>query len=132
MLGSLMRARKRSRIPTSMGRAGPPGAEGHGPRRQLDRPPVDLVQELPEVGRHQVHDPLLDGLPLGAETLWRTALSAQSAFRPRSGATDRMKAAASFSIFFIDSLSAWPPPARTGWAAPGWWPGPWPPRGPPW
>jgi hypothetical protein len=52
-----------------------------------------------------------------ADTLCRTAFSAQSAFRPRSRAIVRTKAAASFSIFFIDSLSTWPPTA-TGCAAP--------------
>ena len=52
------------------------------------------------------------------DTDWRTAFSAHSALRPRSSAIERMKAAASFSIFFIDSLSAWPPPTATGWAAP--------------
>ena len=51
------------------------------------------------------------------ETDWRTAFSAQSALRPRSSATVRMKAAASFSIFFMLSLST-PPESATGWAAP--------------
>jgi len=53
-----------------------------------------------------------------ADTLARTAFSAQSTFRPLSRATVRIKAAASFSTFFIDSLSICPPPAATGWAAP--------------
>ena len=53
-----------------------------------------------------------------ADTLERTAFSAQSWFRPRSRATVRMKAAASFSTFRIDSLSTVPPPAATGCAAP--------------
>src|SRR2546425_2044120 len=48
---------------------------------------------------------------------WRTAFSAQSALRPRSSATVRMNAAASFSTFFIIVLSA-PPPSATGEAAP--------------
>ncbi len=52
------------------------------------------------------------------ETAWRTAFSAQSAFRPRSSAIVRMNAAASFSIFFIIVLSAFPPPSMTGDAAP--------------
>src|SRR2546428_704143 len=52
------------------------------------------------------------------ETAWRTAFSAQSAFRPRSSATVRMNAAASFSIFFIIVLSTFPPPSMTGDAAP--------------
>ncbi|OLD75578.1 MAG: hypothetical protein AUG87_12505 [Candidatus Rokubacteria bacterium 13_1_20CM_4_70_14] len=52
------------------------------------------------------------------ETAWRTAFSAQSAFRPRSSATVRMNAAASFSIFFIIVLSTVPPPSMTGDAAP--------------
>jgi hypothetical protein len=52
-----------------------------------------------------------------AETDARTAFSAHSTLRPRSVAMVRTKAAASFSIFFIMSLSA-PPPTATGWAAP--------------
>jgi hypothetical protein len=53
-----------------------------------------------------------------ADTLERTAFSAQSWFRPRSRATVRMKAAASFSTFLDMSLSMVPPPAGTGCAAP--------------
>src|SRR5207247_5796501 len=52
------------------------------------------------------------------ETAWRTAFSAQSALRPRSSATVRMNAAASFSIFFSIVLSVFPPPSMTGDAAP--------------
>ena len=48
----------------------------------------------------------------------RTAFSAQSALRPRSTAMVRAKAAASFSIFFMLSLSMLPPPTATGCAAP--------------
>ena len=53
-----------------------------------------------------------------ADTLARTAFSAHSWFRPRSRATLRMKAAASFSTFRDMSLSMLPPPAATGCAAP--------------
>ena len=51
------------------------------------------------------------------ETDWRTAFSAQSALRPRSMAIERAKAAESFSILRMLSLSR-PPPTATGWAAP--------------
>ena len=55
-------------------------------------------------------------------TLSRTAFSAQSAFRPRAAATDRTKAAVSFSTFlamsFPASASTSRPPPVTGWAAP--------------
>ena len=51
------------------------------------------------------------------ETDWRTAFSAHSALRPRSRAIVRTNAAASFSIFFMLSLST-PPLSATGWAAP--------------
>jgi hypothetical protein len=57
-----------------------------------------------------------------ADTLSRTAFSAQSAFRPRAEAMLRAKAAVSFSIFRAISLPACfstsSPPPRTGWAAP--------------
>ena len=51
------------------------------------------------------------------DTDCRTAFSAHSALRPRSTAIVRAKAAASFSIFFMLSLST-PPLSATGWAAP--------------
>jgi hypothetical protein len=44
----------------------------------------------------------------------RTALSAQSAFRPCSRASSAMYAAASFTTFFLRSLGISPPPAATG------------------
>lgn len=57
-----------------------------------------------------------------AETLWRTAFSAHSGFRPRVRAMLRAKAAVSFSTFKAMSLpasfSTSLPPASTGWAAP--------------
>src|ERR1035441_1387938 len=56
----------------------------------------------------------------------RTALSALSTLRPRLDATDRIRAAASFSIFrFISSsgLTWTGPMSVTGWAAPAAVPG---------
>ena len=56
------------------------------------------------------------------DTLSRTAFSAQSGLRPRAAATERAKAAVSFSTFFAmsfpASFSTSPPPLVTGWAAP--------------
>ena len=49
---------------------------------------------------------------------WRTALSATSTLRPRRVATERMKAARSFSIFCFITSSIFAPPRVTGWAAP--------------
>ena len=52
----------------------------------------------------------------------RTALSASSTLRPRLAATERIRAAVSFSIFFI-MVSSGLPISITGWAAPALVPG---------
>src|ERR1035441_2708053 len=49
---------------------------------------------------------------------WRTVLSATSTLRPRRAATERMRAAASFSSFSFMTSSILPPPRMTGGAPP--------------
>src|SRR3972149_881194 len=119
MFGSLMIIRNRSRKPIStflMGASAVRSVTG----------PLTVFTVLPSIlTRRSATFSAMRSTTLSftasrsvADTDARTAFSAHSAFRPRSVAMVRAKAAASFSIFFALSLSICPPPTATGCAAP--------------
>ena len=119
MLGSVMRARNRSRNPMPIGRTVAPRVwRVTVPAAVLTVRPSTLSRRSVRLAATRSMIPSFRASCSVADTLARTAFSAHSTFRPRSRATVRMNAAASFSIFLIDSLSIDPPPAATGWAAP--------------
>jgi len=117
--GSVMTLRTRSRKPISIGVTGAPRVWS------VTVPRVVLTVRPSTFSRRSVVESAMRSTTRMRtasrsviETAWRTAFSAQSALRPRSSATVRMNAAASFSIFFSIVLSVFPPPSMTGDAAP--------------
>ena len=130
--GRVISARKRSRKPISMGlhRRALRVRGSPGPRDVFTCRPSTFSRRSGTLVGDQVDHPELQRLRSVADTLERTAFSAHSALRPRSRATVRMKAAASFSTFLHHLLvhgaaADRAPDARRRC----WWPAPWPPRG---
>ncbi len=119
MFGSEIRARKRSRKRTSMTLTGASlVARVTWPRVVLTVRPSILASRSGTLSATRSAILSLTASRSVADTEERTAFSAHSALRPRSVAMVRAKAAASFSIFLIISLSPVPPPTATGCAAP--------------
>ena len=118
MFGSVIRARKRSRKRMSMTFTGAPlVSRVTAPRFVFTTRPSIFSSRS---GRRSAIRSITFSLRASrsvTDTHDRTAFSIHSAFRPRSTASVRAKAAASFSTFLSISLSICPPTA-TGCAAP--------------
>ncbi len=115
MLGSVIRARKRSRNRTSMGltRASRV-ASVTGPRAVFTVRPSIFARRSGTLSATRSTTLSFTASRSVTDTDARTAFSAHSTLRPRSAARLRAKAAASFSIFFPISLPVSPPPMVTG------------------
>src|SRR5215470_1261004 len=118
MFGSVMSARRRSRKRTSMGlTVAPRVSRVTGPRAVLTVRPSALARRSGTLSATRSTTFSLTASRSVIDTDDRTARSAQSTLCPRSVASVRAKAAASFSIFLPISFPVSPPMA-TGCAAP--------------
>ena len=119
MLGSVMRARNRSRKRISMRLMGASFVWSvTTPRVVLITRPSILARRSWILSATRSTTLSLTASRSVTETEERTAFSAHSTLRPRSAARLRAKAAASFATFLDISLPISPPPAVTGCAAP--------------